>query len=52
MKIRGYRVSLDELQALIAGIPGVEEVIVKVSEDATGEKRLSAIIQSTGGGRT
>ncbi|WDR98030.1 amino acid adenylation domain-containing protein [Burkholderia ambifaria] len=49
VKIRGYRVSLDELQALIAGIPGVEEVIVKVSEDATGEKRLSAIIQSTGG---
>lgn len=46
VKIRGYRVSLDELQSVLAGIPGVEEALVKVSEEATGEKRLSAIVQS------
>jgi acyl-coenzyme A synthetase/AMP-(fatty) acid ligase len=45
-KIRGYRVSVDEVQAVIARLPGVEECVVKVREDAAGEKYLAAVIQA------
>ncbi|ACR28839.1 amino acid adenylation domain-containing protein [Burkholderia glumae] len=50
VKIRGYRVSLDELQKVIATIPGVEEAIVSVSEDTLGERRLTATLQAADAG--
>ncbi|MEA2666112.1 MAG: hypothetical protein QOI11_3056, partial [Candidatus Eremiobacteraeota bacterium] len=45
-KIRGYRVSLDEVQALLARVPGVEESVVQVREDQAGEKYLAAVVQT------
>ena len=45
-KIRGYRVSVDEVQALLVRVRGVEESVVRVQEDAAGEKHLAAVIQT------
>ncbi|WP_323121955.1 amino acid adenylation domain-containing protein [Burkholderia alba] len=45
-KIRGYRVSLDEVQVLVSRVPGVEECVVQVHEDPNGEKTLTATVQS------
>jgi acyl-coenzyme A synthetase/AMP-(fatty) acid ligase len=46
VKIRGFRVSLDEVQSSIARIPGVEENLVQIALDANNEKRLQAFVQS------
>ncbi|MGS0894403.1 amino acid adenylation domain-containing protein [Burkholderia stagnalis] len=45
-KIRGYRVSLDEVQQLVSRVPCVEECIVEAREDPSGEKTLAATIQT------
>lgn len=45
-KIRGYRVSLDEVQLLVSRIPCVDECIVQVREDANGDKILTATVQT------
>ncbi|MBA2675267.1 amino acid adenylation domain-containing protein [Ramlibacter sp.] len=45
-KIRGFRVSVDEVQALIGRIPGAEENIVEVRSNANGDTCLEAFIQS------
>ncbi|MGY6236839.1 amino acid adenylation domain-containing protein [Burkholderia ambifaria] len=45
-KIRGYRVSLDEVQQLVARLPCVEECVVQVREDPNGEKLLVATVQT------
>ncbi|OLL28595.1 amino acid adenylation protein [Burkholderia sp. SRS-W-2-2016] len=45
-KIRGYRVSLDEVQQLVSRLPCVEECVVQVREDRNGEKSLVATVQT------
>ncbi|MBA3771468.1 MAG: amino acid adenylation domain-containing protein [Ramlibacter sp.] len=45
-KIRGFRVSVDEVQALIGRIPGAEESVVEVRTDANGDSCLEAFIQT------
>ncbi|MES2939505.1 MAG: amino acid adenylation domain-containing protein [Pseudomonadota bacterium] len=47
-KIRGFRVSVDEVQALIGRIPGAEESVVEVRTDANGDTCLEAFIQAAG----
>lgn len=46
-KIRGFRVSVDEVQLQIARIQGVDECIVELGTDPTGEKRLHAYVQAS-----
>jgi amino acid adenylation domain-containing protein len=46
-KIRGFRVSVDEVQLEIARIPGVDECIVELGMDPNGEKRLHAFVQTS-----
>jgi acyl-coenzyme A synthetase/AMP-(fatty) acid ligase len=45
-KIRGYRVSLDEVQQVVSRLPCVEECVVQVREDPNGEKSLVATVQT------
>lgn len=47
-KVRGFRVSVDEVQALIGRIPGAEECVVEMRTDANGDTCLEAIIQAAG----
>jgi amino acid adenylation domain-containing protein len=46
VKIRGFRVALDEVQMCIARLPGVEESLVHVARDANNDSHLAALIQS------
>ncbi|MGH9941133.1 MAG: non-ribosomal peptide synthetase [Pyrinomonadaceae bacterium] len=44
VKIRGFRVELGEVETVLARHDGVREVVVTESEDASGEKRLTAYL--------
>jgi acyl-coenzyme A synthetase/AMP-(fatty) acid ligase len=45
LKIRGFRVSLDEVQAALAALAGIEECRVEVGRDSNNERRLEAFVQ-------
>ena len=40
VKIRGFRIELGEIEAVLSQHPGVRQVIVSLSEDESGNKRL------------
>lgn len=45
-KVRGFRVSLDEVQAAIMRVAGVEDCSVDLAHAPDGDKRLVAVIQA------
>jgi len=40
VKIRGFRIELGEIEAVLSQHPGVQQVVVSVSEDESGNQRL------------
>jgi aspartate racemase len=45
VKLRGYRIELGEIEATINRFPGVEQSLVEVREDDSGQKRLIAYLE-------
>jgi surfactin family lipopeptide synthetase A len=49
VKVRGFRVELEEIESVLAQHPLVREAIVSVREDSKGEKRLVGYLVLAGG---
>lgn len=48
VKIKGFRIELDEVETIVNQLDGVRECAVLAREDATGEKRLIAYVVEDG----
>src|SRR2546426_744836 len=48
VKVRGFRIELEEIEAIIAQHPLVREAVVTVGEEGTAEKRLAAYVVTKG----
>lgn len=42
VKVRGYRIELEEIEAALLAIEGIEQAVVSVREDEAGQRRLVA----------